>query len=300
MTRVIRYTVPNLATMEQRGSIMTRTKTLLSLNQALSRCAFELVEVPGDFVKNASEETRAGLPVGSMLLDRATAEALYSDEPGDPTAPAAGYILHTEPSLPRRGTRRVTPALRWYDRDWVNLFIRQISTIVDCLGRPPYAVELHPGFSQRGQNTIMAVADGICRVHGELSDKYGSPVQVFIENRTGQVMRTGSQMREMWVCLTGRHAPLEKVCGFVVDLQQLYTSTRAQFLSELAEVPAESIAGYHIHRLHRTPGVDDPIPWREAAGIIARGWRPLHILPEVHHWEQLLVTYGFCKEVLGL
>jgi hypothetical protein len=300
MKPVIKYTVPNLAIMKQRGSLGSRSGSLLSLNETLNSRDFELVEVPGDFIKNASEEIRTGLQVGSMILDGATAHALYSDESGDPTTPVASYVLHTEPALSRRGTIRITPALRWYDPGWVDLFLRHVLTIVDCLGRPPYAVELHPGYSQRGQNTLAAIAEGTKRVHCELSDQFGSSVQVFIENRTGQTMRTGLQMRQLWEDLAERCPSLAQVCGFVVDLQQLYTTTRAQFLAELAEVPAESISGYHIHRLHHEPSLDDPIPWGEAARLLAMVQRPLHILPEVHHREQLLATHRFCKEVLGL
>jgi len=300
MKPIIKYTVPNLAIMKQRGSLRSRSDLLMKLNDTLNSRDFGLVEVPGDFIKNPSEENRTGLTVGSMVLGKATAQALYSDEPGDSITPVAGYILHTEPGLSRKGATPVTPKLKWHDPDWVSLFLRHIFSIVDYLGRPPYAVELHPGSSQRGQNTLVSVAEGIYRVSQELSSRFGAPVQVFVENRTGQVVRTGPQMRQLWEYLAERYPDLTQVCGFVVDLQQLHTSTRARFLDELSEVPAESIAGYHVHRLHREPSLDDPIPWLEVADLIARARRPLHILPEVHHVDQLLMTYRFCKEVLRL
>lgn len=76
----------------QRGSLSSRAP--LASEQG---CGY--LEIPCDFVKNPKEAQRTGLAVGSALTAAAIAE-FYDEETGSMPLP---YILHTEPSLPRRG-----------------------------------------------------------------------------------------------------------------------------------------------------------------------------------------------------
>jgi len=87
----------------------------------------------------------------------------------------------------------------------------------------------------------------------------------------------------------------------ILDIQQLYSKTKERFVEELWTIPHEIIMGYHIHQLHRTPAFDGKINWNSVREYIHSGKyeSELHILPEVHHMNQLIETYTFCTGFLG-
>jgi hypothetical protein len=73
-------------------------------------------------------------------LDKQSVEKLYTK-----SSDKYKYILHTDPEL-----RRIT--LNWYDNHWVNQFIEHVFSIIDFFPQIPYALEIHPGKSQKNNN----------------------------------------------------------------------------------------------------------------------------------------------------
>lgn len=267
------------------------------LNERLGRSVFTMLEVPADFIKNITEENKTGLSLGSMLTDERHVRQLYDIDDTDRTN--LKFILHTEPGLSRTGSGRVTPKLEWYDPIWLGNFRQHLFNIIDWLGHLPYAIEIHPGTTQRGDNSYHALAKAIDFLVSEYVSKYKADVLVFIENRTGQIIQSGSSMAEFWNHINYEFPRLAKCCGYTLDVQQLFTVTRKDFVSELNMIPEESLKGCHVHTKHRVPSITDEIGWEQVANKLQGVEQELHILPEVHHFEHTEKTYLFCKNVLG-
>ena len=86
--------------------------------------------------------------------------------------------------------------------------------------------------------------------------------------------------------------------GIVLDIQQLSTVTRQNFLSSFHQIPLECLKGFHIHRLHRPPKIGDGILWKEVFEKIADIPHDIIINPEIHHNNQVTGVIGFCEERL--
>lgn len=101
----IKWIYPNTSELNRsgcRGGLAEREK----LRKALG---FDLVEMPGDYVKNISEMSRTDLALGSPFLVREDVANIYVNNASGPVR----YSLHTEPALPRRaggGIRQQLPS----------------------------------------------------------------------------------------------------------------------------------------------------------------------------------------------
>lgn len=112
----IKWIYPNTSELNRsgcRGGLAEREK----LRKALG---FDLVEMPGDYVKNISEMSRTDLALGSPFLVREDVANIYVNNASGPVR----YSLHTEPALPRRagGYPSTTAELLWFDHDWLDRF----------------------------------------------------------------------------------------------------------------------------------------------------------------------------------
>ncbi len=143
------FVFPNLSSLRQRGGLSSRASLAKELG-----CSY--LEVPCDFVKNRGEVERTGVPVGSPLTPGAVAE-LYDAE----TRPAPlPYILHTEPSLPRRGEYGIPspPApLRWYDRDWTDALVEMTILVAERLN--PSDADAVSDFLVRARKALAELGD---------------------------------------------------------------------------------------------------------------------------------------------
>jgi len=282
------FVFPNLSSLRQRGGLSSRASLAKELG-----CSY--LEVPCDFVKNRGEVERTGVPVGSPLTPGAVAE-LYDAE----TRPAPlPYILHTEPSLPRRGEYGIPspPApLRWYDRDWTDALVEMTILVAERLNAAPAAVEIHPGDRRNGNGDVVA---GMAAIRDAFEERFGTAPAVLLENRTdGQFIGTGKAIARFWAHLASAAPELAGDCGVVLDVQQLYTKTKDDFLAHLGAIPPDALKAFHIHRLHRVvPSLADPIPWREVFALIRELGRPVLVNPEVHHLGLVAPTMAFCREM---
>lgn len=102
--RMIIYTFPNIATVKQRGTLSERYQKMKELNTRLNTADFRLIEVPVDFIKNITEETKTGLELGAMLISEAHAGYIYAADNND--TGKINYVLHIEPQLSRQGTKK--------------------------------------------------------------------------------------------------------------------------------------------------------------------------------------------------
>jgi len=121
---------------------------------------------------------------------------------------------------------------------------------------------------------------------------------VVVENRTGQFISRGKQISEFWETLLSYDSSLSKDVGIVLDIQQLFTVTKEMFLNELHEIPPKAIKGLHIHYRHRTPSLENEIPWENVFEWLGNIKSEIFINPEVHHYRQAKDTISFCKHMI--
>ena len=284
----IKYVYPNTSELNRNGRGSPQVRQALATQVGCS-----IVEMPADFIKNKTECDLTGLSLGTFLDQRAI-QLLYEppQEPADIV-----FILHTEPSLPRTdgyGLSHQAP-LKWYDPGWVERFIEMTISISQYLKGPPLAVEIHPGDRRNSyDNLIWACKTLRLRYETVL----GKAPLILLENRTGQFISSGAHIAQFWESLLGDSEDLSNSMGVVLDIQQLYTSTGRQFLTHFEMIPLDAIKGLHIHNRHKTPSLQDNIPWEAVFGRLRKLNRALIINPEIHHGNAVPDAIKFCKEML--
>jgi hypothetical protein len=289
---MIIYTFPNLSNIKQRGNIDSRVNYITKI---FNIGDFKIVEVPADFIKNQTEEIKTGLPPCSFLDDNSVSK-LY-----DKSFIKYNYILHTEPELPRTKCSKSTmPHLSWYDKAWLDNFINHIFSIIDFFEQLPYAIEIHPGVSQNRKNNYESYARAIEFILSIFEEKYNNRPLLLIENRTNSFIKSGEDIKNFWKIFISLSPDLEKDVGIILDIQQLFTTCKFDFKYQIDKIPLDSIKGFHIHRLHRTPKKDDGIEWQYVFDKIktVEMQKTIILLAEVHRENDLIETYKFCKNYL--
>jgi hypothetical protein len=288
MSMSIKYVYPNTSELNPKGRGSLNTRRPLAEQTGCS-----LIEMPADLIKNKTECGLTGLALGSFLDQRAI-QLLY-ESPADPCD--FKFVLHTEPSLPRTdgyGLSYQAP-LKWYDQDWVDHFIQMIISISEHLKAPAFAIEIHPGDRRNGYGDLI-------RACKEIQVRYGAALGkaplILLENRTGQFISTGSHIADFWATLAGKPGSLSDSVGIVLDIQQLFTVTGRDFISQFDMIPLDAIKGLHIHTRHRTPSLQDNIPWDIVFERIRGSDKPLLINPEIHHRNAVPDAIKFCNEML--
>ena len=293
----VKYTFPNLSSIPQRGNVSLRLKKAREVekNNKL-KTNFDMVEVPADFTKNQTEMKKSGLNIGEMLLSHEVIESIYERE----EFPSNKYILHTEPSLSRSYTfdkkkKSFTPKLLWYDLDWLTNFKKQLFLTIEFFSASPKAIELHPGISNRGKNTIKAFAKAIQIIVNDIKSKFNLAPLIMIENRTGHIIQDGVSIASFWNYFKREFPNYTSNIGIILDIQQFYTVTKSHFLMQLNKIPFDAVCGAHIHTKHCAPNVHDVIPWKLVFNFLKKvnESRSLFILPEVHSISHLIKTMNF-------
>jgi len=285
----ITYVYPNVSEVNRGG------RGGLSQRWNLARkTGCDLIEMPCDLVKNKTEVNLTGLEIGEFLTEEAI-NVLY-----DKSSPEtrASYILHTEPSLPRRDKYGMSHQARlcWYKEKWVDQLIDQVVAVCRRLGRPAIAIEIHPGDRRNS-------CDDLVRACARLLDQCGARLdvrpQILLENRTGQFVSTGDNLRRFWNVLRTAGADIIDEVGIVLDVQQLYTATRGDFDNQFAQIPLDAIKGVHIHTKHQTPTLEDNIPWRRVFDRLREKSGGLLVNPEVHHSRYVPAAIAFCEKLFS-
>lgn len=298
------YTYPNLSTIKQRGNIDSRKINLDNIIDIFKPNGFQIIEIPADFIKNETEVNNTGL-LPCSFLDKLSVEKLYTK-----SSIKHKYILHTEPELSRIiNSISYTPTLNWYDDHWVNQFIEHVFSIIDFFDQIPYALEIHPGKSQKNKNKNKndynnpdTYSKAIKQIYDGFLEKYNKKPLILIENRTHSFIKTGDDISEFWATFTKLYPELKDNVGIILDIQQLFTCCDSNFKDQLDNIPLDCIKGFHIHRLHKAPEPDDGIEWGSVSQKIkaAEKNRRILILPEVHNEIDLIDSYKFCKETLKI
>jgi hypothetical protein len=102
-----------------------------------------------------------------------------------------------------------------------------------------------------------------------------------LENRIGQIVSTGDDVECFWRLLVETSPEMKDKVGIVLDVQQLFTVTKKDFLKALDSIPPEAIRGLHIHRNHNIPRKEDMIPWERFFERIELVKNEIKINPEV-------------------
>jgi hypothetical protein len=275
----VSFVFPNTADIRQRGGLEDRSRLAKAAG-----CRF--IEVPADLIKNKTEAATTGQEF-STFLTKESIKKLYA--PTEDRREILPYIFHTDPAL------NPMVRLRWNDPAWTEEYVGMILEISDYLGTPPAKIEIHPGDRE---NTFMDIVRGVKAFQSGFHDSYGKSPEILLENRTGQFISRGSAIAGLREYTTKHYPELADTFGIVLDVQQLSTVTRANFLSSFNEVPSEFLKGFHIHRLHRPPMLDDGIPWLEVFGRITSIEHDVIINPEVLHNNLVAGVIGFCNELL--
>ncbi|RZB29956.1 MAG: hypothetical protein SRB1_02236 [Desulfobacteraceae bacterium Eth-SRB1] len=282
------YVFPNISAFNRngRGGLHKRYEIAVATN-----CSF--IEVPADFIKNKTEVQLTGKKLGSILTAE-DVEKLY--EFGTPSEKVK-YILHTEPSLSRsNGTgTSITPPLLWNNRKWVSDFIEMTIAISKRFKIPPAGIEIHPGGRN---NTNQDLIRSIMAIRAQFEKTFKIAPFVVVENRTGQFISNGDQIADFWEALLSTERRLSDVVGVVLDIQQLYTATKNAFLKQLKLIPHKSVKGLHIHCRHRTPSIENKIPWESAFPWVGKIKHKIFVNPEVHHQSQANDTISFCNKMM--
>jgi hypothetical protein len=248
--------------------------------------------MPADFIKNKTEIELTGLDLGCTLTKEAVV-ALY--EPGSPSRNLA-YILHTEPSIPRTDGYGLNPqaVLQWYTPEWVSRLTERLLYIAHYLSLPPALIEIHPGDAR---NSIDDIINAVHFIQQIFHSEFATRPLILLENRTQQFLSTGHELAR-FATRIAQEDDLKSTAGIVLDIQQLFTRTKDNFLDELHAIPIGSVKSLHIHSNHRTPSESDPIPWRDVFSWIKDIPDGVIINPEVHHRKQVHETIQFCEVML--
>ncbi len=288
MNRNISYVFPNISTFNRNGRGGLHKRYKIAVDHGCS-----LIEVPADFVKNKTEVQLTGKKLGSVLSAQ-DIQKLY--ESGTPSKNIK-YILHTEPQVSRRNGKGAscTPQLQWNNQKWVRDFANMAISISKIFGVPPAGIEIHPGGRH---NTYSDIVRSIITIRELFKNSFNTIPFVVLENRTGQIVSNGEQIHDFWQVLLFKNKSLSKDVGIVLDIQQLYTVTKNDFLKQLNFIPHESVKGLHIHCKHRTPSVENKIPWAKVFAWIGKIKHKIFLNPEVHHHSQAIDTISFCNEMM--
>jgi hypothetical protein len=249
--------------------------------------------MPADFIKYRTEIELTGLDLGCTLTKEAVV-SLY--DPGSPSRKLA-YILHTEPSLPRTDGYKLThqAALRWNTPEWVSRFTEMLLIVAQHLSLSPAVIEIHPGDSR---NSVDDIINAVRFIQQNLYSEFATQPLILLENRTEQFLSTGHELAR-FATRIAQEDDLKSAVGIVLDIQQLFTRTKGNFLNELRAIPVGSVKGLHIHSKHRTPSGSDPIPWRDVFSWIKDIPDVVIINPEVHHRQQVPETIQFREAMMG-
>jgi len=275
----ISYVFPNTSEIRQRGGLDERQKLAESAG-----CSF--VEVPADLIKKESEVNQTGQEFCSFLTKPSIAKLYKSPQKNTETI---RYILHTDPALNKQAR------LRWNDPVWVDQFTRMILDISDFFGTAPAKVEIHPGDRK---NSYADIVRSVHVIQDGYRDSFGHIPEILLENRTGQFISQGKQIAGLWSYIEQHDPGLTTSFGIVLDIQQLFTVTKDNFLPSLNLIPVDSLKGFHVHRLHRPPNIGDGIPWQEVFAKISVIDHDLIINPEIHHNNQVADVIGFCENLM--
>lgn len=288
----VSYVYPNLSQFHrkstaQRGGLTERWKLAQETG-----CSY--IEVPGTMIKNKTEEELSGLEIGDFLTEKEI-ELFYKQEAQLPKE--LKYIIHTEPSLSKtnRYGRKIQPEIKWYNKEWTQQHIEMILKICSHLKKPADVIEIHPGYQK---NTYDDIASAISNLLESYSDAFGFYPIILLENRTEQFISRASDIKEYWRHLETNHLDLVKQTGIVLDVQQLHTREKGNFLKKYAEIPDECLKGFHIHTRHRRPMLSDRIPWRFVFGKIRELEGSIIINPEIHQRNWVKHSIEFCKTML--
>jgi hypothetical protein len=165
----------------------------------------------------------------------------------------------------------------------------------DFLGAPPAKIEIHPGDSR---NSFSDIIYGVKTIQIGFSNTFGIVPEILLENRTGQFISEGSAISKLWEYVIQNNPEIAESFGIVLDVQQLSTVTRKNFLQSFHQIPPTCLKGFHIHRFHKPPKIGDGIPWKEVFEKIGGISHNVIINPEIHHKNQVLGVIGFCKEMI--
>jgi hypothetical protein len=283
----ITYVFPNV--LRSRGKFSQRCEFAHAVG-----CSY--VEIPAHFVRGKIEIGKTGQEIYSIPTKKSI-RYLYGEEP-IPANPLP-YILHTEAIIKRKseGSRGKKPCLHWSNTQWRENFVAMLCNIAEVLGSPAAKIEIHPG--ERNEISLKNILDSVEFIISQYTRITGSEPEILLENRTSQRVRDGTDIKGLWNLCEENYPQLQNKFGIVLDVSQLLTVTKDNFLQSFAEIPDSCLKGFHIHYQHHPPSSSDPIPWNVVFARIGKLQQDIIINPEIHHKKPVNNAINFCKEMLA-
>ena len=283
----IAYVFPNV--LRSRGKFSHRCEYARAVG-----CSY--VEIPAHFVRGKKELGKTGQEIYSIPT-RESIRFLYGEEtiPEDPLP----YILHTEAIIKRKseGSRGKKPHLLWSNPQWRENFVAMLCDIAEVIGSPAAKIEIHPG--ERNEISPKDILDSVEFIISQYTRITGSEPEILLENRTGQRVKDGTDIKGLWNLCEEKYPQLQNKFGIVLDVSQLLTVTEDNFLRSFAEIPDPCLKGFHIHYQHHPPSSSDLIPWNVVFARIGNLRQDIIINPEIHHKKPVRNAIDFCKEMLA-
>ncbi len=171
-----------------------------------------------------------------------------------------------------------------------------IISISEFFEIPPFVIEIHPGDKR---NSFDNIAESITYLLGMYRSKFNVEPLVLLENRTGQFISNGKEFRDFWAFVSENYSQLKENIGIVLDIQQLFTVTKKNFLEELEIIPLEAVKGLHVHYKHQVPDLSNEIPWKNVFARISNIEHQLIINPEILHKNKVRDAIRFCEDLLN-
>ena len=282
----VEYVFPNV--LRSRGKFSHRCEDARAVN-----CSY--VEIPAHFIRGKKEIGKTGQKIYS-IPSAESIRFLYGEEtiPEDPLP----YILHTEAIIKRKSedSRGKKPHLHWSDHQWRENFVAMLCDIAEVLGSPAAKIEIHPG--ERNEIFLNDILDSVEFIISRYTRNTGSEPEILLENRTGQRVRDGTDIKVLWNLCEEKYPHIQDKFGMVLDVSQLLTVTGDNFLQSFAEIPDSCLKGFHIHYQHQPPYSSDPIPWNVVFKKIGKLRQDIIINPEIHHKKSVQDAIIFCKDRL--
>jgi hypothetical protein len=185
--------------------------------------------------------------------------------------------------------------LVWNSEDWRKRFAKMAVSTSRFLNVPASVIEVHPGDRRNSFQDLIAGARSLLSLYAH--EMHTQPL-ILLENRTGQIVSTGDDIKRFWGLLVETSPETRDQSGIVLDIQQLFTVTKKDFLKQLDAIPLEAIKGLHIHHNHNVPRREDKIPWESVFDRIKLVKNDIIINPEVLRKNWIDPTIRFCEGFL--
>ena len=116
--------------------------------------------------------------------------------------------------------------------EWVSRLTEMLLFVAHHLSLPAL-IEIHPGDTR---NSVDDIVNAVRFIQRNFHSEFDTCPLILLENRTEQFLSTGHQLAS-FATRIAQEDDLKSTIGIVLDIQQLFTRTKGNFLDELHAIP---------------------------------------------------------------